>query len=140
MSALATTNTSSAAIKTLTGRIINAQKDEISVMQRWLRERGRPVPEIGSHASIWVHMNTGKSHVAQHHFWIPLDRRKAYKRMNMCSYSHTTKGFHDFSSYVCFSMMGSDFSVKESGINSVAVVVGCTRLRMEIWQSGIHLH
>ena len=49
MSALATTNTSSTAIKTLTGRIINAQKDEISVMQRWLRERGRPVPEIGSH-------------------------------------------------------------------------------------------
>ena len=52
MSALATTNTSSAAIKTLTGRIINAQKDEISVMQRWLGERGRPVPEIGSHASM----------------------------------------------------------------------------------------
>ena len=52
MSALATTNTSSTAIKTLTGRIINAQKDEISVMQRWLRERGRPVPEIGSHASM----------------------------------------------------------------------------------------
>ena len=52
MSAPATTNTSTVAIKTLTGRIINAQKDEISVMQRWLRERGRPVPEIGSHASM----------------------------------------------------------------------------------------
>ena len=52
MSALATTNTSSVAIKTLTGRIINAQKDEISVMQRWLRERGRPVPEVGTNASM----------------------------------------------------------------------------------------
>jgi len=52
MSALATTNTSSAAIKTLTGRIINAQKDEISVMQRWLGERGRPFPEVGTNASM----------------------------------------------------------------------------------------
>jgi uncharacterized protein (DUF305 family) len=52
MSALATTNTSSAAIKTLTGRIINAQKDEISVMQRWLGERGRPFPEVGINASM----------------------------------------------------------------------------------------
>ncbi len=52
MSALAPTNSSSAAIKTLTGRIINAQKDEISVMQRWLRERGRPVPQVGANASM----------------------------------------------------------------------------------------
>ena len=52
MSALATTNTSSAAIKTVTGRIINAQKDEISVMQRWLGERGRPFPEVGTNASM----------------------------------------------------------------------------------------
>ena len=52
MSALAPTNSSSAAIKTLTGRIINAQKDEISVMQRWLRERGRPVPEVGTNTSM----------------------------------------------------------------------------------------
>ena len=89
--------------------------------------------QVGSYASIWLHTNARKTHVAQHHFWIPLDRRKVYKRMNMCSYSHTTQGFYDFSSHVCFSMMGSDFSVKESGINSVALVVGCTRLRMEIW-------
>ena len=47
MSALARTNGASASIRTLTGRIINAQTDEIAVMQRWLRERGRPVPEVG---------------------------------------------------------------------------------------------
>lgn len=46
MSALAPTHGASATIRTLTARITNAQKDEIGVMQRWLRERGRPVPEV----------------------------------------------------------------------------------------------
>ena len=32
-------------------------------------------------------------------------------------------------------MVGSELSMKESGINSVAVVVGCARLRMEILES-----
>lgn len=46
MSALAPTNGASPAIRTLTARITNAQKDEIVVMQRWLRDRSRPVPEV----------------------------------------------------------------------------------------------
>jgi uncharacterized protein (DUF305 family) len=46
MSALAPTNGASESVRTLTARITNAQKDEIGVMQRWLRERGRPVPEV----------------------------------------------------------------------------------------------
>ena len=46
MSALAPQNGASESIRTLTGRIINAQTDEIAVMQRWLRDRGRPVPEV----------------------------------------------------------------------------------------------
>ena len=32
-------------IRVLTGRIINAQKDEIRTMQTWLRDRSQPVPE-----------------------------------------------------------------------------------------------
>ncbi|MEZ4416186.1 MAG: DUF305 domain-containing protein [Gemmatimonadota bacterium] len=48
MSGWAPTNGASASIRTLTARIINAQKDEIGIMQRWLRERGRPVPEVGA--------------------------------------------------------------------------------------------
>jgi uncharacterized protein (DUF305 family) len=52
MSALAPTHSSNAAIKTLTARIINAQKDEISVMQRWLRERGRPFPEVDTNGMV----------------------------------------------------------------------------------------
>ena len=35
----------SATIRTLSGRIINAQRDEITLMQNWLRDRHQPVPE-----------------------------------------------------------------------------------------------
>ena len=46
MSALAPTNDAGPSIRILTSRIINAQKDEIAVMQQWLRDRGQTVPEI----------------------------------------------------------------------------------------------
>ena len=46
MSALAPTNDAGASIRILTSRIINAQKDEIALMQQWLRDRGQTVPEI----------------------------------------------------------------------------------------------
>lgn len=46
MSDLAPRNDASPAIQTLASRIINAQKDEIAWMQRWLRDRNQPVPEI----------------------------------------------------------------------------------------------
>ena len=32
-------------VQTLCDRIINAQRDEITIMQMWLRDRGQPVPE-----------------------------------------------------------------------------------------------
>jgi len=35
----------SATIHTLCGRIINAQRDEITLMQNWLRDRHQPIPE-----------------------------------------------------------------------------------------------
>lgn len=46
MSALAPTNGANAQIRTLAARIINSQNDEIALMQRWLRDRGAPVPEV----------------------------------------------------------------------------------------------
>jgi len=52
MSALAPTNGASPTVRTLTSRIINAQTDEIAVMQRWLRERGRAVPEVGPEGRV----------------------------------------------------------------------------------------
>jgi uncharacterized protein (DUF305 family) len=46
MSRLAPDNGASASIRTLAARIINAQTDEIGVMQRWLRERDLRVPVV----------------------------------------------------------------------------------------------
>lgn len=48
MSKLAPANGASPQVLTLAGRIINAQQDEIAVMQQWLRDRKQPVPEVYS--------------------------------------------------------------------------------------------
>jgi uncharacterized protein (DUF305 family) len=45
MSRLAPTHGASPAVIRLTERIINAQADEIALMQTWLRDRNQPVPE-----------------------------------------------------------------------------------------------
>lgn len=45
MSMLAPTHGASAEVVRLADRIINAQQDEISTMQRWLGDRRKPVPE-----------------------------------------------------------------------------------------------
>jgi uncharacterized protein (DUF305 family) len=45
MSRWAPTHGASPSIQTLASRIINAQTDEIVIMQRWLRDRRQPVPE-----------------------------------------------------------------------------------------------
>ena len=46
MSRLAPSNGASPQVRTLAARIINAQQDEIDLMQQWLRDRGQPVPEV----------------------------------------------------------------------------------------------
>jgi uncharacterized protein (DUF305 family) len=45
MARLAPTNDASPSVRTLCDRIINAQTDEIRLMQMWLRDRRQPVPE-----------------------------------------------------------------------------------------------
>ncbi len=45
MARLAQSNGARPAVVTLAGRVINAQQDEIALMQNWLRERRQPVPE-----------------------------------------------------------------------------------------------
>jgi uncharacterized protein (DUF305 family) len=50
MSLWAPTHGASAALRTLAARIINAQQDEIRLMQQWLRDHGQPVPEARSTA------------------------------------------------------------------------------------------
>ena len=48
MSELAPARTTSQSIRILAARIINAQKDEIALMQRWLRLRNQTVPAAGA--------------------------------------------------------------------------------------------
>ena len=56
MAGFAPDNGASPAVQVLCARIINAQSDEIDIMQRWLRERGLPVPEIHIEGStLMVH-------------------------------------------------------------------------------------
>ncbi|HUF13788.1 MAG TPA: DUF305 domain-containing protein, partial [Longimicrobiales bacterium] len=45
MADMAPTHGPSASLQVLAARIINAQRDEIALMQAWLRERGQPVRE-----------------------------------------------------------------------------------------------
>jgi len=52
MSALIPDRTTTGSIRTLGARIINAQRDEIALMQQWLRERGLPVPQIDSSGAV----------------------------------------------------------------------------------------
>jgi uncharacterized protein (DUF305 family) len=46
MSALAPTHGASASVRTLAERIAAGQRDEISVMQSWLRDHGQVVPDV----------------------------------------------------------------------------------------------
>ena len=46
MSGWAATHGASPSVRTLAERIINAQKDEITIMKQWLRDRQKPVPEV----------------------------------------------------------------------------------------------
>jgi uncharacterized protein (DUF305 family) len=46
MAGLAPTHGASPSVGTLCARTINAQNDEITRMQQWLRDRGQPVPEV----------------------------------------------------------------------------------------------
>lgn len=46
MASLAATHGASPSVRTLAARITSAQQDEIATMQRWLRDRGQPVPEV----------------------------------------------------------------------------------------------
>ena len=45
MAKMAPTNGASPSVRTLCDRIINAQQDEITAMQRWLRDRNQVVPD-----------------------------------------------------------------------------------------------
>lgn len=63
MSALVPDRTTTPAMRTLAGRIINAQRDEIALMQQWLRERNLPVPQPDAAGNMpMMHDMPGMNH------------------------------------------------------------------------------
>ena len=60
MATWAPTHGADAAVQRLAERIINAQEDEIATMQRWLADRGKPVPD----AKPMSHDMAGMDHSA----------------------------------------------------------------------------
>jgi uncharacterized protein (DUF305 family) len=48
----AVANGADAAVQRLTARIINAQTDEILLMQTWLKDRGQPVPMVDTSGTV----------------------------------------------------------------------------------------
>jgi uncharacterized protein (DUF305 family) len=69
IAAWAPSHGASASVRTLAARIINAQRDEIEIMQRWLRDRQQPVPELRPSGMT---MPTGAEHGhSAHHMLMP---------------------------------------------------------------------
>jgi uncharacterized protein (DUF305 family) len=54
MAGWAESHGASPSVRTLSERIINAQRDEIKTMQTWLRDRGKPVPDASPHGMKMV--------------------------------------------------------------------------------------
>ena len=72
MAGMAPTHGASPAVRTLAGRIGNAQRDEIGIAQRWLRDRGQPVPEVSAGGAVTMPAPAaapaaGASHAGMHH-------------------------------------------------------------------------
>src|SRR3954449_6420135 len=55
MAGWAKSHGASSSIQTLAGRIINGQQDEIATMQRWLKDRGQPVPDPSKPMQMSMH-------------------------------------------------------------------------------------
>lgn len=67
MSKLAPSNGASSSVQTLAARIINAQNDEIRIMQTWLSDRGQPVPQVHINGLKLMAHAEGHAHHDMHH-------------------------------------------------------------------------
>jgi uncharacterized protein (DUF305 family) len=66
MAGWAPTHGASPSVRTLAERIINGQQDEIATMQRWLRDRGKPVPDARP-MGMTMPMDDSTSATSGHH-------------------------------------------------------------------------
>ncbi len=100
MSSMASVNNASPSVVTLTKRIINAQKDEIGIMQRWLHDRNQMVPQVtidglqliiepGSEPSL-VFDSAQVAHAVKH-----FDKHGSYMDNNHYQMMHGSKMSHE---------------------------------------------
>lgn len=66
MARMAASHGASPPLQTLAARIINSQRDEIQLMQRWLRDRGEPVPQVNEAGRVRVAGGDGDAHDDSH--------------------------------------------------------------------------
>lgn len=71
MAAMAPTHGASASVQTLAARITNAQNDEIRSMQQWLRDRGRPVPQVHLMGTMVMLMDSAGHEMGGHDMSMP---------------------------------------------------------------------
>ena len=64
MSRMAPTHGASPAVQRLAARIINAQRDEIATMQRWLTDRGHAAPQVRPDGTMAMAHNTAPGEAA----------------------------------------------------------------------------
>jgi uncharacterized protein (DUF305 family) len=64
MSLLAPSHGASASVRTLAARIINAQRDEIYLMQEWLADRQKPWPHVAANGDVHGAGDHGAHHGA----------------------------------------------------------------------------
>lgn len=70
MARLAPTHGANPSVRTLAERIINSQQDEIATMQRWLGDRGEPLPEVHDSGTGMSDSLSGHDH-AGHEMLMP---------------------------------------------------------------------
>lgn len=66
MARLAPSHGASPSVRTLAARIINSQRDEITAMQQWLRDRLQPVPEVSEDGTFTMTRGMHGPHGAAH--------------------------------------------------------------------------
>ena len=60
MSRMAPSHGASPEVQRLASRIINAQQDEIATMERWLRDRQKPIPDVPADGSAGMMLMNGQ--------------------------------------------------------------------------------
>lgn len=109
MSRLAPENAASEQVQILAARIINAQKAEILTMQRWLRDRGQPVPKVHIDGlKLMIHGAGG-----HHSMHMNMPGMLTQEQLQQLADAHGSEFDHLFLTYMIQHHKGAVFMVKK---------------------------